>query len=261
MGVVTLHDLHLAIVAGNGTIGESLQVNKPVVFGTAFPIAPGLFMTANHVLTDALADAGTDGVVALFRKGPTQIESGPVTQHEAIPSLDLALLACPHFKRLEPLPADFTPLDIFVPVSAAGYPYAVDSERLSFVPRGFAGHVVTRRELYHLPAQPPGYEVSFPAPRGLSGAPLIVRDRIAGARCVGTIIENWKYASGDFIAGIAIASEAFLSIESKLLGRPLAHLWSRDRQALRPPTPVRNPLMVPFDASIEDWPDDGEANG
>src|SRR5689334_17635007 len=149
MGLVTLHDLHLGIVAGKGALGGSFQVNKPVVFGTAFPIAPGLFMTANHVLRDALADAGADGIVALFRKGATEVESGPVTRHEAIPHLDVALLECPHFKRLEALPVEFSALDIFMPVSAAGYPYAVDTARLSFVPRGFAGHVVTRRELYH----------------------------------------------------------------------------------------------------------------
>jgi len=84
-----------------------------------------------------------EGKVALFRKGPQDIEAGPVVREDLIPGVDLAILLCPFFRPSLPfrshLPAR---------VSAAGYPYAVDTERLALVPRGFAGHVVTRRELY-----------------------------------------------------------------------------------------------------------------
>jgi hypothetical protein len=256
---VTIHDLHLGVVAGTGFPGQTLSVNQPVVHGTAFPIAPGLFMTANHVLNFALDDAGKDGVVALFRKGPQQVEAGAVGKHESLPGLDLALLSCPYFRALLPVPILFRPLDIYTSVSAAGYPYAVDPERLAFAPRGFAGHVITRRELYHLPSQPPGYEVSFPSPRGLSGAPLLMQDE-TGAWCCGTMIENWRYASGDFVAGVAIASEAFLSIKSTILGRPLAEVLGERYRPLGPPTPIRNPLIIPFDVSADGWPDVDDLN-
>jgi hypothetical protein len=42
--------------------------------------------------------------------------------------------------------------------------------------RAFKGYVVTRRALRHLPAAPPGYEISFIPPIGLSGAPLMIGD-------------------------------------------------------------------------------------
>ncbi len=180
---VTIHDLHLGVVAGHGKVGEALEVVSPFIYGTAFPIRPGVFATAAHVLRNAMADAGKEGVVALCRRGPEDIESGPVVRTDVHAGIDLALLECPYFAKLPGLPMMVGELDIFTRVSAAGYPYAVDAERLAFVLRGFAGTVVTRRELYHLPSQPPGYELSFPAPRGLSGAPLVHVNR-EGTWCV-----------------------------------------------------------------------------
>lgn len=257
---VTLHDLHLGVVAGDGRPGDALEVAKPVVYGTAFSVRSGIFLTAGHVLRDALKDAGPNGVIGLFRKGPKEIESGPVVRTDYHPGIDLALLECPYFAWLPPLPMAFGELNIFARVSAAGYPYAVDAERLAFVPRGFAGTVVTRRELYHLPSQPPGYELSFPAPRGLSGAPLIVVNR-QGTWCAGYVIENWKYDSGDFIAGLAVASDALLSVESPLFGGAFAAGFGLERRPLGPPTPVRNPLLVPFDPGLEGWPDEDLLKG
>jgi hypothetical protein len=70
------------------------------------------------------------------------------------------------------------------------------------------------------------------------------------------VIENWKYDSGDFVAGLAVASDALLSVESPLFGGAFAGGFGLDQQPLRPPTPVRNPLMVPFEAGLEGWPDD-----
>jgi hypothetical protein len=256
---VTVHDLHLGVVAGHGKVGEALEVVKPFVYGTAFPIRPGVFATAAHVLREAKADAGPDGVVALFRRGREDIESGPVIRASVHDGIDLALLECPYFGKLPPLPMMVGELDLFTRVSAAGYPLAVDGERLAFVLRGFAGTVVTRRELYHLPSQPPGYELSFPAPRGLSGAPLVRADR-DGTWCVGYIVENWKYSSGDFVAGLAVDSEALVRVESPLLGGSLGAALGVALPPPRPPTPVRNPLMVPFEASAEGWPDEDLLN-
>jgi hypothetical protein len=254
---VSVDDLHFGVVSGEGKPGDALNTTAPIVYGTAFCFAPGgLFLTAGHVLEDALKDAGPNGVVGLFRRsGKSALEGGPVTCHELHRGIDMALLLCPFFRRAIPFPIAFDELDLLTPVSAIGFPLAVDTERLALVARGFLGHVVTRRELYQLPAQPPGYEVSFPCPRGLSGAPL-VQQRRDGAWCVGYVVQNWRYASGDYTAGVAVACDALLSIESKMLNRPLARLFGLEPRPLRSPTPVRNPLMVRSDTSVEGWPDD-----
>ena len=69
------------------------------------------------------------------------------------------------------LPIDFGRLKMFDEVTAIGFPFSIDPERLTWICRGFKGHVVTSREMYHISAQPPGYELSFVPPPGLSGAP------------------------------------------------------------------------------------------
>src|SRR5207244_12245499 len=68
-------------------------------------------------------------------------------------------------------------LDMLDPASSIGFPWSLDPEWVTVVPRALRGHVVTRRELYQLRAQPPGYELSFHAPRGISGGPLVVHVR------------------------------------------------------------------------------------
>jgi len=72
------------------------------------------------------------------------------------------------------------------------------------------------------------------------------------------MIQNMNYASGDFVAGIAVASDALLSVRSDLVGGQLAAVLGHDYRPLKPPTPVRNPLSVPIDVSLEGWPDDPE---
>ncbi len=104
----------------------------------------------------------------------SQIMPYPIDQIEITTAIDLALIQCDSLQELHSLPLDFDrTLGILSPVSAVGFPLAMDGEFVTIVPRGFAGHVVTRRQLFQLPGHPPGYEVSFFAPPGLSGAPLV----------------------------------------------------------------------------------------
>ena len=54
---VDVLDLHLAVMAVKDLVpGKTPESVKPFIYGTAFPILPGLFATAGHVLEDAAAD-------------------------------------------------------------------------------------------------------------------------------------------------------------------------------------------------------------
>lgn len=164
-------DLHLAVVAVRRKPDGGLESPRPVIYGTAFPIAPGLFVTAGHVADDARAD-GMIGLAHIGPEGGVRVSSVP--DYEVFSGIDLAVMSCPDLSGLPAMPLDFNhQLTLLDPAYAIGYPWSLDPEWVTVVPRGFRGHVVTRRETYQLPAQPPGYELSFLTPKGMSGAPLV----------------------------------------------------------------------------------------
>ena len=49
---VRILDLHLGVVAVRQKPGGGIEAPKPLIYGTAFPVLPGLFVTAGHVATD-----------------------------------------------------------------------------------------------------------------------------------------------------------------------------------------------------------------
>jgi hypothetical protein len=72
---------------------EPGQAARPDFFGTAFAVAPGLFITAGHVVNEARA------VGALALAGPTgdghePVGAARVLDFELFPNHDLALLKC-----------------------------------------------------------------------------------------------------------------------------------------------------------------------
>src|SRR5262249_2279469 len=144
---------------------------------------------------------------------------------------DLALLWCSALRDVRPFPLEFDQtLAIGDQVTAIGFPMAVDPEWVSIAHRGFTGHVVTRRELYHIqPDQPPGYEVSFLAPRGLSGAPLVSRRR-GDHYCFGYIVQQSTIGTSadPTPVGIAVDIKVLLTVRSKIIGNTMASLFGRE---------------------------------
>ena len=65
---VRMFDLHLGVVAATKTASGQVEAPKPLIYGTAFPILPGLFVTAGHSARDARAD-GLLGLVRLNSGG------------------------------------------------------------------------------------------------------------------------------------------------------------------------------------------------
>lgn len=243
------NDLHFPIFALKRD-ADGAQTTSPVIYGTAFPIAPGVFLSAGHVLRDASAD----GVPVLSRipspSGPRLFQPFRL-QFNIFTGIDLAVLKCEGLADIVPLPLDFDrTLTIGDEVSALGFPVAVDAEWVSVVHRGFRGHVITRREFYHLNGQPPGYELSFPAPRGLSGAPLV--SRITGYHeCYGYVVQQGTLGTAGEPTPVALAVDikAILSVPAlaQLFGRPV---WDIVR------TPPQRPGGFDLPQGLdEDWPD------
>ncbi len=250
-------DLHLGVVAVREKPGGGVEAPKPVIYGTAFPVLPGLFATAGHVATDVRAD-GPPGLVQITEH--REIRASEITGFEVFDGIDLALLVCPGLANLVPMPLEFDrELTLLDPAYAIGYPFALDPEWVTVVPRGFRGYVVTRRELYQLAGQPAGYELSFHAPQGLSGAPVV--SHVQGdQRCYAYIIQQASLGSGEDKALVAVAVDirVLLTIKTELMGiGPLALAFGREPVAPRAPNQAQLPGgRRPIVDEAEGWPNE-----
>src|SRR5260370_39480507 len=99
------HAVSLAVVAGRGNRETKVfELNYGLFHGTAFCLAPHLFLTAAHVYRAAQGD----GEVAVARIGPGQLAAETVQDVELFEDIDLALLHCPNVPA-EILPFHFGP--------------------------------------------------------------------------------------------------------------------------------------------------------
>lgn len=256
------YDFNLPVLAYRRTPAGGIETPEAVIYGTAFPIAEGLFATAAHVV-EAAAAKGNVGLSYVTGAGEPILHHD-VVQYDLAKEIDLAVLYCPSLKHLSPMPLDFDqPLDLLHPVMSMGFPMALDVEYVTCVPRAFMGHVVTRRQLYHLPGQPPGYEVSFFAPLGLSGAPLM--SNVYGApRCYGYVIQQSTIGLGAeherTPVGIAVTIDVLLRVESSFSkdGR-LASVLGHAPVPPRPPKEKQLPggqRRISTEELEKGWPDD-----
>ena len=220
---------NLAVVAGRGNPEtKAFDLNYGLFHGTAFCLAPHLFLTAGHVYQDAKGD----GQVAVARLTPGQHQVEIVEDAEVFEAIDLALLRCPNLTA-EILPFHFAPLEYLTDVFSLGYAFGLEPPVYHL--RAFKGHVVTRRGLTFLSSQPPGYEVSFIPPPGLSGAPLLTIVPGGSPVVVGMILKHHtaEYRKRQMDLGLALDIEELLTLESRILGGSLAELLFRRPRVTR----------------------------
>ena len=118
-GDVQTWDAHLPVLAAFRTPLGTVETPKALAYGTAFPIAPGILLTAGHVVKDAAAD----GVPALtvVRPGEQAIVH-EIVDYELVDAIDLAILRSPSLEKLPALEIDFDrPLEMLMPAQAIGF--------------------------------------------------------------------------------------------------------------------------------------------
>jgi hypothetical protein len=221
LGVVDLTSLVFPVVSVKP---QSHELVLPVIYGTAFCIGPGIFLTAGHVARSAQG-GGEPGLVVLGENEPVSVRR--VLDCEVIDSHDVAVLTC-KMPAIANLNWQAEPLRLLSDVGAFGFPYALSVEeepplwRLSM--RAFKGYVVTRRRIWKLPSQPVGYAVSCPFPKGLSGAPLLRADPgIPDLVLVGMVIASGSVEiNGEVTAfGEAVDILALQEVASRIIGGTL----------------------------------------
>jgi hypothetical protein len=201
------------------------------VFGTAFSIGEGYFLTAGHVIHAALECEWA----GIGFPAESTWHGSPFIESELLENYDIGVFTAetPGFKSMR---WNLTSLPMLYNVQSIGYPYALDVEHARLNIRAFAGHVVSEQTFHALKANPKIYELSFQAPRGLSGAPLLTSGRgksvagvVIGNRATQMLIFSDKEVLADgyrettveryesLQLGIAIQSAAMLDLRCNLL--------------------------------------------
>jgi hypothetical protein len=159
--------------------------------------------------------------------------------YEVMPDIDIGIIRLGGIGRAKSYGWLLGELPKLTNVLTLGYPYALDLENRVLNSRAYKGHVVSSTSFRKLKAKPRIYELSFQAPRGLSGAPLLAIDN--ESKIVGCIIGNESsemlvFSSREIITedkesiveryealqhGIAFQTESLLKIESRIIGTSL----------------------------------------
>jgi Trypsin-like peptidase domain len=226
----------IAFAVARGRVDVERRRFAPTeIHGTAIPIAPGLFLTAAHV---ALAAGATD-TAAIGQADDRGFAFYPVVDVEMFEAVDLAVLKA-NVPPVRPVVWSVQEAELTREVMAIGYPYALNTANNAIEVRALTGTIVSGTNGYELRARPRVYELSFPCPRGLSGAALTLRRDaycalgvILGNRSTDMVVYSENEIGHDGTSyysekveslrlGYALQAEALLAVDSRLLGGPLA---------------------------------------
>jgi hypothetical protein len=230
-------DVVFPVFGASGGPGGDLEE----ICGTAFCIGPGVFLTAGHVLERAF----THQVAAIGYPGDagSKWRGSSIDERELFDDLDIGICKARVPDATQIPWGRGEPLLLSEEVQTVGYPYGLDLALRTVVVRAFQGHIVSERKFGGLPGLPTVYELSFPCPRGISGAPIFTTEgdgRVAGVIISNAIMEMEVYSEREVVReppketiliktealhlGIAITPREILALRSRLLGGTV-HDW------------------------------------
>jgi hypothetical protein len=211
--------------------GEVGMLRVTEVYGTAFCLSGNVFLTNDHVIKSA-CQCPSWGISYLDKQ---HWKLASVKGYESFSAIDMGIVAAevPNAKSLN-WSVDI--LNMLSSVQAVGFPYALDTENGILTTRSFRGTTVAARTWHGLQGKPGIYELSFPCPRGLSGAPLWLENSppyvvgvVFGNSITDMIVYEEKevekggdkttvYQKAESLhLGMAIQAKSIVSINSQLL--------------------------------------------
>jgi hypothetical protein len=157
-------DIALPIFAGTDA-GKHYRISG--LYGTGIPLGGGCVMTAYHVAANVEATKQ----LMLVGYGVAPLYTSLARVYHSWPDYDLAVLRA---DALKSPPLNWFPgqLQSMAEVRTMGYAYGLDLQENTVTSRAFLGAVAAVRNFPNLQARPGIYELSFAAPRGLSGSGL-----------------------------------------------------------------------------------------
>jgi len=232
------------VVVSNKGIDEHFKIDN--IIGTAFSIGGGYFITCEHVIRQCLgySSIGIGFPKEQVHDNVSYIVSAENKEYfensancEIISKTDIAIfrlnISIPeNVKTLDWNRGFLQPLDNCL---THGYPFSLEIQHQHFNKRSFKGYIVSFTMHFDLPNPPYIYELSFPCPRGLSGAFLLDENNKIAGMIIGNRDREIEIYYGKEVLkdgsgvkthlktetmklGIAITSYTLIQIESKLLG-------------------------------------------
>ena len=231
--IVSAYEYVFPVIGGSLVDQDSVDKGGVIkqVYGTAFNIAGGFFLTAGHAITNGLENS----FFGLGYPEKNVWKASQVVEHEVLPDYDLGIIKA-IIPNARAMPWKTGEASMLQNVQSAGYPYALDLEHFRIRVRAFRGHIVSSLTFYEFRAKPRAYELSFQCPRGLSGSPVLTVSRnpsiigvIVGNRATEMLVmsDREKTVNGSetiveryesLQLGIALQSSSLMSLSSKTLG-------------------------------------------
>jgi len=231
------------------------------IFGTCFSIGEGFMLTAGHVVRE-IQESAYIGVVGLLEPESRFPKGAPIVKSEIL-SCDLGIIEVDFIvkesaKWFSTLSWQQKPLTMLEPVKCVGYPYGLHNveDRKSLVIRSFQGYIVAavnRFKPLGMEGEPFSvYELSFQAPRGLSGSPLLreygklnvtgvvignsksrmlvleseeIEKQMGEKATRKTVVEQYESLS----LGVAVQAEEIFGIRSELLGDAIGGYFEKNK--------------------------------
>jgi hypothetical protein len=211
------------------------------IFGTASLLGNGVFITTAHTIKAARECASH---AILFMTDDDTFTMGEPIDFELFEDYDLGLLKLTHYPNVSAYPWDEYRGFMTEPVQALGYPHGYDAKNNFITMRALIGHIVSYMPFHLFPNKPLIYELSFPCPRGISGAPIMTASGIKGFVIGNSLTEITVFKEEETVDdgsqrvvhektettkfGVAIAVSNLLPLTSRLLGSTFReHLISK----------------------------------
>lgn len=187
MSIIDINEYFLPVVAATKHNNNFIIIG---VFGTASYIGNGFFITAGHTIKNA-AEIESFGI-GYAGKNEKAWKFLPKVDYEYFEDIDLAIIKCNiesiGFKIIKVAKEyKFALLDN---VYSCGFPHAYDKHNKTLRTRALKGYIVSAGKFFELKSPINGYELSFNCPRGISGAPLMLKNKEKVPIVIGYIIGN-----------------------------------------------------------------------
>ena len=238
--IVTAFEYVFPVIGGNLVDHDNVDKGGVIkqVYGTAFHIGKGFFLSAGHAIINGLQNS----FFGLGYPEKGYWKASQVVEHEVLPDYDIGIVRT-SIPNLKAMPWKTGESSMLTDVQTTGYPYALDLEHFRIHVRAFRGHIVSSLTFHEFRAKPRVYELSFQCPKGLSGAPLftvrpspkiigvivgnratemlVMTDRERVVDGSETIVERYESLQ----LGVALQSSSLMNLPSKILGTAIrAHL-------------------------------------
>lgn len=238
MKIIEGHDYEFPVIGYNKEeIMPENIVSPRNIYGTAFSIGNGFFMTAGHSIKAAFSENDTISIGIVSGNDYIAYEAD---SSEVIDDFDVGFIKTIRtIERAKTNKWVTSRLPSLYDVIAGGFPYAMDNERNTIGTRSFKGYVVSMKPFSSFSSDIRVYELSFQCPRGLSGAALTTNEdmpQVAGIIVGNSSMEMNVFTQKEILEdgtttiveryealqlGIAVTSIQMFEINSELLGDTL----------------------------------------